>query len=433
MKFFLIIMIMAACLLFPGCGQNQNISVKEEELIPPQTTVLEFYSWQDEQKYMTQAIDAFMKENPDIRVNCHFIPTSEYGQTISILHNTNEKAIDLFAESKPTVSAADIKKNYVLDITELYTEKENTPISYQEMLNKLKIDDRLYMLPYRKSTWAVYYNKDLFDQAGIPYPKDTWTWTEYTELARRLTDTKDGRKTFGSISFEVDSMWWRTPARTAGIENEMTEESLYYFKEAALWNYKMAYEYQAQPAYTDLTDVSSYDYASRFLNGDIAMLYCGDWMIEILAQQIKTKGIPFSYDIAPLPGMETGNCYMPVTTALLQISSKSKHPREALQLAEYLAGEEGARILAECGIQPAWDTMQIRQLLQNSDFAPEHIEYFLDYDMAVYTMPDERMEEALKVINHYVGQYLMKEMDLETAFKNIESSLQERRLIQNNE
>ena len=58
-------------------------------------------------------------------------------------------------------------------------------------------------------------------------------------------------------------MWWRTPVRTAGIENRMTEEGLEMYKKAAWWNYQMAYEYRAQPAFTELMDVSSYDYVSR--------------------------------------------------------------------------------------------------------------------------------------------------------------------------
>lgn len=425
-------MAIAVCLCFTGCGKVRE---KQEEgwKTESEKIVLEFYSWQDEKKYMTKAIEAFMEENPDIQVNCHFIPSSEYTQTISVLHNSDERGIDLFAESKPTISAVDVKRKYVMDLTEMYKVKEDTPESYKDMLEKLKIDGRLYMIPYRKSTWAVYYNKELFDAAGISYPQGEWTWREYTELARKLTRTEGNRNIYGSISYETDSLWWRTPVRAAGLENEMTEEMLDELRDAALWNYEMAYKYKAQLAYTELTDVSAYDYVSRFLRGDVAMLYCGDWVMEIIAQQAAEKQIKFSYDVAPLPKPEDKEGYMPVTTALLQISSKSKHPEEALRLAEYLAGEKGAEKLAGCGILPAWDTENVREILRKSSYAPEHIDYFFEYNNAVYTSPNVETEEALKVVNRYVSQYFLKEIDLDTAFENIRRELGERGLMKDAE
>ena len=44
----------------------------------------------------------------------------------------------------------------------------------------------------------------------------------------------------------------------------------------------MSYEFQVQPAYTELTDVSSYDYINRFLAGNIGMFYCGDWCLSLI-------------------------------------------------------------------------------------------------------------------------------------------------------
>lgn len=429
-RFFLIIL--AACLFFTGCG-NHETEETFAETDEAEKTVLEFYTWQDEKNYMTKVVNAFMEDHPDIVVNPHFIPSSEYGQTISVLHNIGGGTIDLFAESKPSASAADVKRNYVMDITQLFDAGGEKARGYAEMMESLKINGKVYMIPYRKSTWAVYYNKTIFDEAGIPYPEGEWTWEDYTELARKLTKEEDGRRIYGSISFETGSMWWRTPVRTAGIENRMTEEGLEMYKKAAWWNYQMAYEYRAQPAFTELTDVSSYDYVSRFLRGDIAMIYCGDWCMEIIAQQMKARKMDFEYDVAPLPGPVNSEKYMPVTSAVLQVSARSEHPKEALMLAEYISGEKGAEILAENGILPAWDTEPIREILRNNIYAPEHIQCFWDYDKAVYTFPNEEMDEALEIVNRYVGQYFLKEISLDTAFENIRSILRERKLIAENE
>ena len=419
-KIYLILL----CLLLSGCAFPGK-SLEKAEPEQQEAVELEFYTWTDEREYITEAVHAFMEEHPDIRVNLHFIPSSEYSQTISILHNSEERGIDVFAESKPSVAAADVARDYALDLTEMVEEGNAT---YDEMVDELRIDGRIYMLPYRKSTWAVYYNKEIFDRAGVAYPSEDWTWADYTETARKLTLDTGEDKIYGSMSFEISSMWWRTPARTAGVENLMTESALEELKKTAEWNYQMAYEYQVQPAFTELTDVNS----SRFLSGTCAMFYCGDWVMEMIDQQMEEKGISFDYDVAPLPGPERGEKYMPVTSAVLQISSRSEHPEEAYMLSCYIAGEEGAEIFAANGIIPAYDSEKIRKILCSREEAPEHVDYFWNYGQAVYTQPNEKMEEALTIVNKYVGQYFMKEISLEEAFCEIETILEERELIEEN-
>ena len=95
--------------------------------------------------------------------------------------------------------------------------------------------------------------------------------------------------------------------------------------------------------------------------------------MEIIAQQMKARKMDFEYDVAPLPGPVNSEKYMPVTSAVLQVSARSEHPKEALMLAEYISGEKGAEILAENGILPAWDTEPIREILRNNISASEHI------------------------------------------------------------
>lgn len=420
-------MVLLLCLAFAGCGRTGNMGEKmeteEEEIV-----TLEFYTWMDEKNYMTEAIEAFMDRYPKIQVHLHLIPSSEYAQTISILHNTDEREIDLFAESKPSASAADVKRGYVADVTE-QMEEWRTDSKYMEMAKDLEMNGKYYMIPYRKSTWAVYYNKKIFDDAGVAYPTEDWTWSDYTEIARELTRNTGEDIIYGSMSYETSSMWWRTPVRTAGMENAMTWEMLNGLKQAARWNYQMAYEWNTQPVFTELTDVNSYDYVARFLDGNIGMFYCGDWSMEMIDRQREENGMDFSYDIAPLPGPQNGQKYMPVTPAVLQVSARSKHPKEAFLLAQFLAGEEGANILAENSIIPACDTEETREILRSRPNSPKHMDYFWDYEKAVYTFPNEGMEEALSVVNRYVGQYFLREIGLEEAFENIGNTLVERGLM----
>ena len=49
-----------------------------------------------------------------------------------------------------------------------------------------------YGIPFKQELWCVYYNKDMFDAAGVEYPKVGWTWDEYVAIAKKLSDPKKG-------------------------------------------------------------------------------------------------------------------------------------------------------------------------------------------------------------------------------------------------
>jgi multiple sugar transport system substrate-binding protein len=50
-----------------------------------------------------------------------------------------------------------------------------------------KYKGKLYALPFRTSSSLMYYNKTLFDQAGVAYPKEGWTWDDLLDISRKLS------------------------------------------------------------------------------------------------------------------------------------------------------------------------------------------------------------------------------------------------------
>lgn len=68
---------------------------------------------------------------------------------------------------------------------------------YQGLFNYGKIDNQLYGIPAGFTTRVVYYNKKMFDDAGIAYPSDGWTWTEFQKIAQKLTDKSKKQYGFG--------------------------------------------------------------------------------------------------------------------------------------------------------------------------------------------------------------------------------------------
>ena len=55
-----------------------------------------------------------------------------------------------------------------------------------------------YTLPFRKDWYMLFYNKDLFDKAGVAYPSADMTWDEYEELAKQMTSGEGSSKVYGT-------------------------------------------------------------------------------------------------------------------------------------------------------------------------------------------------------------------------------------------
>ncbi|GMK43937.1 ABC transporter substrate-binding protein [Paenibacillus glycanilyticus] len=68
---------------------------------------------------------------------------------------------------------------------------------YSGLFNYATIDNNLYGIPAGFTTRVVYYNKKMFDDAGIAYPKDGWTWDDFQSAAQKLTDKSKKQYGFG--------------------------------------------------------------------------------------------------------------------------------------------------------------------------------------------------------------------------------------------
>ena len=63
----------------------------------------------------------------------------------------------------------------------------DTSVYLPGLLEPGTVDGELYFLPKDYSTLAVYYNKTLFDEAGVEYPQDGWTWDDFLSAATTLS------------------------------------------------------------------------------------------------------------------------------------------------------------------------------------------------------------------------------------------------------
>lgn len=373
---------------------------------------LEIYVWMDEVQTFDALSRGFMERYPDITVNVHYAPTDEYTQSCLEKLSDMDCAVDVCGFSVPSAAAQMVSKGLLAPLDERITGSAalESIHSLTEQSNTYE-DGHTYSVPYRNSAWVVYYNRKIFDAAGVDYPSGDWTWEEYAETAAKLSCPSEG--IYGSMNY--NSSWWRVPARTAGAEYPLDPEDLEKFLYTAEWNYTLTYEERAATPYDTLTTAGGKDYISRFLSGEAAMMYNGEWCLSMLNRRILEEGLDFAYDVAPLPHWEGEEGRAIGSLAGLCIAEKSDRKDLAWRFIEFASGEEGARILAGLSYLPACDTPEIRSIFRNSLSMPEHTECFFSTETISSFPGTNRYTISMNYLNNEVMSYLMGEKTLEDA------------------
>lgn len=416
-KVYLALCILLSMAFLNGCQQAMGeAELQETAEIPQEQTVLNVYAWPGEADCLDILADAFEEENSDIAIQIHYIPVTEYTQQMMILRNSDRQVDCVFF---PGVIDGVLWQNKgVLENLETYL-GEAIP-EYSEFYDP---KDGIYMLPYRRNRWVVFYNKDLFDKRNVAYPTEDWTWEEYAGKAVQLTKQFGEDKSWGSLSFEPGNISWNLPARTAGYYNPLQEEDMAAFREAAQWCYQLTYELNAQLPYTEQTGQTGYNHDANFLEGDIGMYFGNDSSVASLNRRIEQEGINIHYDIAPLPRLE-GEQYCEVSDpAYVAMMKGTEYPEAAMRFILFVTGEEGANLLAENDIIPAITSNDIKEVYLNHSAMPEHREYLWEKAKEPQMIVDSVYAEAIDIVKNEITMYFLQEQSEEKTFNNIREEL----------
>lgn len=220
----------------------------------------------------------------------------------------------------------------------------------------------LYAAPVNWDTIAIFYNKDMFDAAGLAYPTADWTWDDFAEYAAALTDPDAG--VWGAAvyaEYQAGYPNWiaatgETPvvdaARTdCTLDNPGSLEALNFLKGLLDAGY--------MPTVSEAGGASPNDAFNLFASGKLAMVAGGSWM---LPQAL--SDLTFNWDIVQLPKHpETGRSRSIVHAVGYVASARTANPDLAANLILYLASDEGQKFFAEGGsVAPANPSPAIQQM-----------------------------------------------------------------------
>ena len=216
-------------------------------------------------------------------------------------------------------------------------------------LDAFDMNGKYFAAPYRQDFWLLYYNKDLFKAAGIDDPKDL-TWEKYSEIAKKLTSTADGKKVYGTYHH----IWRSVVQAIAAAQNGGDQISGEYgfFED----QYNTALDLQKSGATLDFGTAKSQktSYRTMFETGQAAMMPMGTWYIAGILQAKKDGKTNVNWGLAPLPQKDSsGKVSTFGSPTAFAVNQNAAHSEEAKKFIEWAAGEEGAKTISKIGVVPA--------------------------------------------------------------------------------
>jgi len=172
-------------------------------------------------------------------------------------------------------------------------------IFYPRAYTAFAQNGKQYGLPESFSDVVLYYNKDLFDKAGVAYPTDSWTWKDEIAAAQKLTDAKAGVwGTYQPVQFfEFYKMIAQNGGAMFDASGKPTVNSPQNV-EALKFMLDKFNTYKVSPGEADLSSQPDSDTA-LFKDGKLAMWRSGIWNFGAV------KDATFKWDIALEPGNTT--------------------------------------------------------------------------------------------------------------------------------
>jgi multiple sugar transport system substrate-binding protein len=357
-----------------------------------------FWGTPDEAREVQKVADTFNGQQNRIQVTVVNIPHDTYEATLNTRATAGQLPDCGIMSEAATLQFA--TNGLLADISGMYGSGESKPL---DSLAFKGPDGKTVAYSVANEILLLYYNKDMFDKAGVPYPPASadraWTWDEFVAAAKKLTLDVNGRtpndagfnrnqiRQYGAM---VETLTWQLEvwalSNGSGFYSPDGKQVII-DQDAAIEAIQKVADLHTKDFVAPLSPGLSDDGIQRsIIAGTVAMATGGQWNVgTCLATARDKEGL--NYGVAVLPYMKqkvTINTGGPNV-----VFSQSKNPREAMDFLKWYAQEENSWFLIESGIwMPVlekWytDDSLTRRWAGNPNFPPydQYKSAVVDYGM----------------------------------------------------
>ena len=303
--------------------------------------------WGDpaELEVWNQIVADFHQANPNITVKVEVSDWESYWTKLKTLLSANTPP-DVFAMDAPLY--LDYQSRGVLLNLQPYLDKNPDMLKdvYPQTLEAYKTSEGMFGLPRDFQTIVLFYNKDMFDAAGVPYPTADWTYDDLRDAAKKLTkvgaDGKTAQYGFYSDLWDMELIWssgiWSHGGDIISPDHTKTLVGEPKAREAWQLFHDMMFVDKSWP---DSTTAGEYG-GDPFLAGVAAMTTIGHWAVPGYADA------KFNWDVAPMPAGPAGKATS-VNSAGFVVAKESKNPEASFEFLKYVLSAPAQTKLAQLG------------------------------------------------------------------------------------
>jgi multiple sugar transport system substrate-binding protein len=185
-------------------AEATEAAATEAPAAPAEKITLTFSLWGDpaEQETTQKALDVYNNSQDKVYVKALQIGRDEYNEKLQTMATAGEMP-DCGMVAEDTVIAW--ARDGLLSDVDIYAGQENLPLDYLAF----KYNGKTVAYSSANEVLALWYNKAMFDAAGIPYPPASedkaWTWDQFVEVAKQLTIDANGKHP-GDAGFNKDNI-----------------------------------------------------------------------------------------------------------------------------------------------------------------------------------------------------------------------------------
>ena len=374
--------------------------------------------------YYKPLIDAYKAKNPNVNIELIDLGSADF---MTVLSTQLSGGADLdIITIKDIPGYANLVRQNRLEPLTAYTRSAGIDTSiYGGITEQLTVNGEFYTLPFRSDFWLIFYNKDIFDKAGVPYPSNDITLEQYDALARRVTSGSGANKIYGAHYHT-----WRSTTQLFGILDGRNTivDGRYEFLAP---HYERVLKQQDDGIVMSLAELktSGTHYSGAFFNSQIAMMNMGSWFIPTQIAQIqKGEATSTNWGLAKYPhpaGVPAGTTLGTITG--ISVNRNSKNKDAALDFMKFVSGPEGAVVLANTGNFPAIMNQDVINIISRIPGFPTdaNSKEALNVYKTYLEMPlHERSAEIETVLNEAHDAIMIKEITVAEGIRQMNERVQ---------
>lgn len=388
-----------------------------------------YYTWETAEQ--TNPVWQEIEDKYNIKVEVCILPdtggTDKESALDIVAMSGSEMDFRIITESQ---AGTRVEKGFALNLDDLIqkhgVDMEALFGKYAEFVN---FNGSYYGIPCRANIKYWFYNKTIFDELGLDYPQDGWTWDEYYALADKITQESDY---YGTSTNAHTGMWYYNGLMQGGtFFDEKNQFAMYgdeYLKDS-LYQYKRMDDEGVKPSFVSMRSRNSY-ISTEFLSGKCAM---AEGFPYILRDMRLPDQFPFDFEVGVVtpPVNEKGAaCYTAGGVQFLAVNPASQHPEEAFLAMTYYM-QEGAKYTTNLSVPPVANASQelIAAFVEGTPVSVEDGAKFFDPSVQfVNTQPWALYPDGVEyqsIMNEEAEVYLTGGQDFDTAIANIKKRSEE--------